>query len=48
MIYTQPYGSMKGAGAGYSASGIVRHRRHAWKSAYGKGMSRVPRKIMST
>jgi large subunit ribosomal protein L4e len=47
MIYTQPYGAKKGAGAGYSASGIVRHRRHEWKSAYGKGMSRVPRKIMS-
>jgi len=44
---TQEYGAMKGAGAGYSASGIVRHRRHAWKSAYGKGMARVPRKIMS-
>jgi len=43
----QPKGSKVGAGAGYSASGIVRHRRHAWKSAYGKGISRIPRKIMS-
>lgn len=44
---SQSYGIMPGAGAGYSASGIVRHRRHAWKSAYGKGISRIPRKIMS-
>ncbi|MFA4960554.1 MAG: 50S ribosomal protein L4 [Candidatus Pacearchaeota archaeon] len=46
-IYSQPFGSMKGAGAGYSASGILRHKRHAWKTTYGKGISRVPRKIMS-
>lgn len=43
----QPCGAMAGAGAGYSASGIVRHRRHRWKSAYGRGISRIPRKIMS-
>ena len=43
----QPMGSMIGAGAGYSASGILRHRRHVWKTTYGKGISRVPRKIMS-
>lgn len=47
LLYTQPYGAKEGAGASYSASGIVRHKRHAWKSAYGKGMSRIPRKIMS-
>jgi large subunit ribosomal protein L4e len=47
LSYTQSYGIMKGAGSGYSASGIVRHKRHAWKTAYGKGISRVPRKIMS-
>jgi large subunit ribosomal protein L4e len=46
-IYSQAFGSMKGAGAGYSASGILRHRRHAWKSTYGKGISRIPRKILS-
>ena len=41
------FGSKIGAGAQYSASGIVRHRRNRWKSAYGKGISRIPRKIMS-
>lgn len=46
-IYAQPYGSMKGAGAGYSASGISKKRRHVWKGTYGKGISRIPRKIMS-
>ncbi len=30
-----------------SASGNVRHRRHVWKSHYGRGMSRIPRKAMS-
>lgn len=43
----QPYGTMFGAGAGYSASGLIKHRRHVWKGGYGKGISRVPRKIMS-
>jgi large subunit ribosomal protein L4e len=46
-IYSQPYGAMKGAGAQYSASGILKHRRHAWKTTYGKGISRIPRKILS-
>jgi len=46
-IYAQPFGSMEGAGAQYSASGILKHRRHAWKTTYGKGISRIPRKIMS-
>lgn len=45
--YTHSYGSKPGAGAGYSASGILRHRRSVWKTTYGKGISRVPRKIMS-
>jgi len=43
----QAQGSKKGAGAGYSASGIIRRRRNVWKTGYGKGMARVPRKIMS-
>ena len=43
----QPYGIKPGAGAQYSASGILRHKRHEWKTTYGKGISRVPRKIMS-
>jgi len=46
-IYAQPYGAMKGAGAQYSASGILKKKRHDWKATYGKGISRVPRKIMS-
>jgi len=46
-IYTQNYGSKIGAGAGYSASGILKHKRHDWKSTYGKGISRIPRKILS-
>lgn len=47
LAYTQAYGAMEGAGAQYSASGIFRKKRHAWKAYYGKGMSRIPRKIMS-
>lgn len=43
----QSMGSKIKAGAGYSASGILKHRRHVWKTTYGKGISRVPRKIMS-
>lgn len=43
----QPMGSKYGAGAGYSASGISIKARHRWKGTYGKGISRVPRKIMS-
>lgn len=46
-IYVQSYGSMEGAGAQYSASGISKKKRHDWKATYGKGISRVPRKIMS-
>lgn len=46
-LYAQATGSKEGAGAGYSASGILKHRRHDWKSTYGKGISRIPRKIMS-
>jgi large subunit ribosomal protein L4e len=46
-IYAQAYGSMDGAGAQYSASGISKKRRHDWKGTYGKGISRIPRKIMS-
>ncbi len=46
-FFMQPYGIMPGAGAGYSASGISIKARHRWKGTYGKGISRVPRKIMS-
>ena len=46
-IFAQAYGTMEGAGAQYSASGISKKKRHDWKATYGKGISRVPRKIMS-
>jgi len=42
----QPYSSYPEAGKRHSASGIIRHGRHRWKSQYGRGISRVPRKIM--
>ena len=41
----QPYASMLIAGKQYSASGKLVHRRHVWKSQYGRGISRIPRKI---
>ena len=46
-LHAQAYGAMEGAGAQYSASGISKKKRHDWKATYGKGISRVPRKIMS-
>ena len=42
----QPYGTFYLAGNLYSASGKLRHMRHKWKTTYGHGISRVPRKIM--
>jgi large subunit ribosomal protein L4e len=47
-VFAQAYGAMEGAGAQYSASGIsVKKRHHVHKGTYGKGISRIPRKIMS-
>jgi len=43
----QPYSPSPVAGKQHSASGIINRRRHVWKSSYGRGISRVPRKIMS-
>ncbi len=43
----QPYAPNPLAGNNYSASGKLKHHRHVWKSQYGRGISRVPRKIMS-
>jgi len=43
----QPYGPNLMAGNNYSASGIMKHHRKVWKSQYGRGISRVPRKIMT-
>ena len=42
----QPHSLDPRAGRRSSASGILKHRRHAWKGQYGKGISRVPRKII--
>ena len=42
----QPYAPSLIAGKQHSASGKIVHRRHVWKSGYGRGISRVPRKIM--
>src|SRR6056297_1001809 len=44
--FKQPYAPSPVAGRQHSASGILIHRRKVWKSQYGRGMSRVPRKIM--
>ena len=43
----QPFANKFRAGMDRSASGNVRHRRHVWKSHYGRGMSRIPRMTMS-
>ncbi|MFH1325714.1 MAG: 50S ribosomal protein L4 [archaeon] len=43
----QPYSPSLVAGKQYSASGKIKHHRHVWKTHYGKGIARIPRKIMS-
>ena len=43
----QPYSPSPVAGNQYSASGKIKHRRHVWKTHYGQGISRIPRKIIS-
>ena len=43
----QPYAPSPVAGNQAAASGKLKHHRHVWKSQYGRGMSRVPRKQMS-
>jgi large subunit ribosomal protein L4e len=42
----QPYASYEEAGKRHSASGKIRHARRKWRSHYGKGMARLPRKTM--
>jgi len=42
----QPYAPFFMAGKQHSASGKLRHARRLWKTAYGKGISRVPRKVL--
>jgi len=46
-VRKQPYAPNPVAGSQHSASGLVNRRRHVWKSSYGRGISRVPRKILS-
>ena len=41
----QPYGSKPGAGS--RASAQISRRRRKYRGSYGKGISRVPRKIMA-
>lgn len=43
----QPYGPSPVAGNQASASGKLKHHRKVWKSQYGRGMSRIPRKMMT-
>jgi len=43
----QPYAPSPVAGKQHSAKGKTVHRRHVWRSGYGRGASRVPRKIFS-
>ena len=43
----QPYSPSPTAGKHHVSSGKIVHRRHVWRSGYGRGISRVPRKIMS-
>jgi len=43
----QPYSPSLVAGKQHAAKGKIVHRRHVWRSGYGRGISRVPRKIMS-
>ncbi|MEX2017352.1 MAG: 50S ribosomal protein L4 [Candidatus Pacearchaeota archaeon] len=45
--HKQPYAPYFMAGRQHSASGRIVHRRHVWRSGYGRGQSRVPRKTMS-
>jgi len=43
----QPYSPSLIAGKQHSAKGLIVHARHVWRSGYGRGQSRVPRKIFS-
>ena len=42
-----PYSPSPTAGRHHAAKGKMVHRRHVWRSGYGRGQSRVPRKIFS-
>jgi large subunit ribosomal protein L4e len=45
MKKNQPYAPSLVAGKQHAAKGKVKHLRHVWRSGYGRGGSRVPRKI---
>jgi len=45
--HKQPHSPSPVGGKQHSASGKVKHVRHVWKTSYGKGLSRIPRMIMS-
>lgn len=47
MKIKQPYSPSPVAGKQHAAKGKTVHRRHVWRSGYGRGASRVPRKIFS-
>ena len=44
----QPYSPSPVAGRQQNAAGKMIHARHVWRSGYGRGGSRTPRKIMSS
>ena len=44
-LHKQPHSPYILAGMQHSASGKLKHVRHKWKTLYGYGISRVPRKI---
>lgn len=43
----QPYSNSPVAGKQHSAKGLIVHRRHVWRSGYGRGQARVPRKVFT-
>ena len=43
----QPYSPSPVAGKQHAAKGKIVHKRHSWRSGYGRGQSRVPRKMFS-
>ena len=43
----QPFGAYRLAGVEVAAQGKQSHKRHKYKTLYGKGISRIPRKTLS-
>lgn len=44
--FIQPYSPKPRAGLRQCASGKISHKRRDWKGHYGRGISRIPRKVM--